>query len=86
MDFVYAVKRIEDLGVLKERLSSLADHAVFRAFEGIGCGRAKAATEVFFNMTPNLQEEFIHRLAYELEEALDLVCQCYHIASGEREE
>ena len=86
MDFVHAVQRLEDLGVLKERLSSLADHQTFRSFQGIGCVRAKAATDVFFNMTPNLQEEFIHKLAYDLEEALDLVCQCYHIASGEREE
>jgi len=70
-------ERIEDLGRLSEKLSSLCDHEAFDWKKGVRC---KDAADWFHELKENEQYEIINGLSYNLEEMCNSLHECYTIA------
>lgn len=70
-------ERVEDLGMLAQRLAELCDHDLF---EWKGNIRNKEAAEWFMNLSDDKKEDTIHMIAYNLEFLSDELHECYQIA------
>lgn len=81
-----AIHRIEDLGRIREKLSSLLDHELFSIFDKFGIGRAKDATWIFKDLSDERKDDLIHELAYGIEHVKGLICDCFFLSVGDRED
>lgn len=76
-------ERIEDLGVLKEKLKNLFNHELFDIFEKYDIRRPKDVCEIFSEIEEDKKLELVSSLAYMIEEVRDLIADCLDVAEGE---
>lgn len=73
-------ERLEDLGVVAEKLRCLLDYDLFSILEKNGCRRAKDAVEIFSELSEDKKYDLIHDLAYAIHEAQECIAECYSLA------
>ncbi len=77
-------ERLEDLGVLLEKISSLMDHDLFEICDKAGC-RTKDFDEHFRTLSEDKQSDLLHEIAYGIEDVSNKLADCWAIAKGEEE-
>lgn len=75
--------RLEDIGILCEKLHNLCDHEIF---EWMGNNRPKEATEWFSNLSDDAKDDVIHSMAYNLEFVQNQLYDMYQLARWGDEE
>jgi hypothetical protein len=78
-------ERLEDLGVLLEKLQSLMDHELFEIFDKLGC-RRKDFIEHIDALPEEKRDDILHSIAYGIDSVQSLIGDCWAIARGEDEE
>jgi hypothetical protein len=76
-------ERIEDLGKLESMLNQATDHVLFDLMNEIPCTRPKDFVSCFRELSPERQEEFLHNLAYKLEDLRNDLLECWNVARGD---
>jgi hypothetical protein len=78
-------QRIEDLGVLSEKLHNLSEDELFEVIDKV-CRRCKDFTDVFQTLSEDRKEEILDEIAYGIERVKEKIVECYFVALGEEED
>jgi hypothetical protein len=78
-------ERLEDLGVLFQMLTELVDHKLFKLLGESGCRRSKDFVDHFDTLSEDVQYDLLNSLAYELDDALGRIADCWVVARGDEE-
>jgi hypothetical protein len=78
-------QRIEDLGVLSEKLHNLSKDELFEVIDSV-CRRCKDFTDVFRTLSEDLKEELLDEIAYGIERVKEKILECYFVALGEEDD
>ncbi len=70
--------RLEDLGVLSEKLRMLSIHDVF----GLIPGRKKDFCEYFYELEVEKQWDLLHELIYGIDHVQEKILECLNVADG----
>lgn len=76
-------ERIEDLGRLSVMIDNIWDHDLFKCAVW---ARPKDAVDCFANLNLQAQQDFIHEIAYLMENLRGKIGDCSIIASGLEDE
>jgi hypothetical protein len=75
-------ERIEDLGVLLEKLATLMDDDLFEVLERNSCRRPKDVCEAFEALTEDNRCDLLIEMAYGIERVSNEISECWSIARG----
>jgi hypothetical protein len=74
-------ERLEDLGVILEKVHQLTQHEVFDLYHG----RKKDIHGWWASINEDLKEEFLHKIAYGLADVSEKIVEIWEIALGEKD-
>ena len=75
-------ERLEDLGVLLEKLATLMDDDLFDVLERNSCRRPKDICEAYDALNEDKRYDLLTELAYGVERVSNEIGECWAIARG----
>lgn len=79
-------QRIEDLGILTEKLSKLHDDEIFAKYETLGVRRKKDFMQAFAELSDEAKLSFADDLVYGIDRVHDEIAECWGVARGEEQQ